>query len=73
MHLLMGKIGRPGSAPFQFAGQPSSMNTRESGADGTYPAYRNWEDTAHMKDLAQRWNVPRRAARQEAGVGAGDL
>jgi len=58
MHLLMGKIGRPGSAPFQFAGQPSSMSTRETGADGTYPAYRNWEDPAHMKDLAERWNVP---------------
>lgn len=58
MHLLMGKIGRPGCAAFQFAGQPSSMNTRETGADGTYPAYRNWEDQNHMIDLAQRWNVP---------------
>jgi anaerobic selenocysteine-containing dehydrogenase len=58
MHLLMGKIGRPGSAPLQFAGQPSSMNTREVGADGTYPAYRNWEDPKHMLDLAKRWNVP---------------
>ena len=58
MHLLMGKIGRPGCAPLQFAGQPSSMNTREVGADGTYPAYRNWEDQNHMLDLAKRWNVP---------------
>jgi anaerobic selenocysteine-containing dehydrogenase len=58
MHLLMGKIGRPGCAPMQFAGQPSSMNTRETGADGTYPAYRNWEDQNHMIDLAKRWNVP---------------
>jgi ferredoxin-nitrate reductase len=56
MHLLMGKIGRPGSAPMQFAGQPSSMNTRETGANGTYPAYRNWEDPDHMADLAKRWN-----------------
>lgn len=58
MHLLMGKIGRPGCAPQQFAGQPSSMCTRETGADGTYPAYRNWEDRNHMLDLASRWNVP---------------
>jgi ferredoxin-nitrate reductase len=58
MHLLMGKIGRPGCAPMQFAGQPSSMNTRETGADGTYPAYRNWEDPNHMADLGKRWNVP---------------
>lgn len=58
IHLLTGKVGRPGCAPFQFAGQPSSMNTRETGADGTYPAYRNWEDPEHMKDLARRWKVP---------------
>jgi anaerobic selenocysteine-containing dehydrogenase len=58
MHLLMGKIGKPGCAPMQFAGQPSSMSTRETGADGTYPAYRNWEDANHMQDLATRWNVP---------------
>ena len=57
MHLLMGKIGRPGCAPMQFAGQPSSMCTRETGADGTYPAYRNWEDPSHMRDLAARWKV----------------
>ena len=58
MHLLMGKVGRPGCAPMQFAGQPSSMCTRETGADGTYPAYRNWEDQNHMLDLAKRWNLP---------------
>jgi anaerobic selenocysteine-containing dehydrogenase len=58
MHLLMGKIGKPGSAPMQFAGQPSSMSTRETGADGTYAGYRNWEDPNHMRDLAKRWNVP---------------
>jgi anaerobic selenocysteine-containing dehydrogenase len=58
LHLITGKIGKPGSAPFQFAGQPSSMNTRECGADGAYPGYRNWANPAHMKDLAKRWNVP---------------
>jgi ferredoxin-nitrate reductase len=58
MHLITGKIGKPGCAPFQFAGQPSSMNTRECGADGAYPGYRNWANPAHMKDLARRWNVP---------------
>jgi ferredoxin-nitrate reductase len=57
MHLLMGKIGRPGSAPLQFAGQPSSMNTRETGADGAYPAYRNWENPQHMADLARLWRI----------------
>jgi ferredoxin-nitrate reductase len=58
MHLLTGKIGKPGCAPFQFAGQPSSMNTRECGADGAYPGYRDWSNPGHMKDLARRWNVP---------------
>ncbi|HEX5059591.1 MAG TPA: nitrate reductase [Kofleriaceae bacterium] len=58
MHLVMGKVGKPGCAPFQFAGQPSSMNTRETGADGSYPGYRNWANPVHMADLAKRWNVP---------------
>lgn len=58
MHLMTGKIGKPGCAQFQFAGQPSSMNTRECGADGAYPGYRNWANPTHMKDLAKRWNVP---------------
>ncbi|HEX9163616.1 MAG TPA: nitrate reductase [Thermoanaerobaculia bacterium] len=58
MHLIMGKLGKPGCAPFQFAGQPSSMNTRETGADGAYPAYRDWENPSHMLDLSRRWNVP---------------
>ena len=57
MHLLMGKIGRPECAPMQFAGQPSSMNTREIGADGAYPAYLNWEDQQHMRELAKRWKT----------------
>ena len=34
------------------------MNTRETGADGTYPAYLNWEDPQHMRELAKRWTVP---------------
>jgi anaerobic selenocysteine-containing dehydrogenase len=34
------------------------MSARETGSDGTYPAYRNWEDPNHMRDLAKRWNVP---------------
>ena len=57
IHLLTGKIGKPGSAPFQFAGQPSSMNTRETGADGAYPGFRDWQNVQAMQELAERWNA----------------
>jgi len=32
MHLVMGKIGRPGSAPFSITGQATAMSNREAGA-----------------------------------------
>ena len=38
-------------------GQPTAQNTRECGADGEFPAFRNWHNPAHLDDLAARWNV----------------
>lgn len=57
MHLIMGKIGKPGSGPFQHAGQPSSMTNREVGGAGFYPGYRNNSNPAHIKEMADLWNV----------------
>lgn len=57
MHLIMGKIGKPGSAPFQHAGQPSAMSNREVGGAGFYPGYRNNENPKHIKEIANLWNV----------------
>lgn len=38
-------------------GQPTAENTRECGADGDLPGFRNWQNEAHVADLAHVWNV----------------
>jgi anaerobic selenocysteine-containing dehydrogenase len=57
VNLVLGRIGRPGCGIMQMNGQPTSQNTRECGADGDLPAFRNWENIDHIKDLARIWNV----------------
>ena len=57
IHLLRGMIGRPGAGVLQMNGQPSAQNTRETGADGDLPGMRNWDNAAHVRELAERWNV----------------
>ena len=57
LHLLRGMIGRPGAGLFQMNGQPSAQNTRETGADGDLAGFRNWDNDAHVRELAELWNV----------------
>ncbi|HKU31971.1 molybdopterin oxidoreductase family protein [Arthrobacter sp. NyZ413] len=57
LHLLRGMIGRPGCGILQMNGQPTAQNTREAGADGDLPGFRNWENPAHIKQLAELWDV----------------
>jgi anaerobic selenocysteine-containing dehydrogenase len=57
VNLLRGMIGKPGCAPFQMNGQPTSQNTREAGADGDLGGVRNWQNPAHVEELARLWNV----------------
>jgi len=57
LHLLRGMIGRPGAGVLQMNGQPTAQNTRECGADGDLPAFRNWNNPAHVQELAELWNV----------------
>ena len=57
LNLVRGMIGKPGCTVFQMNGQPTSENTRETGCDGEFPAFRNWHNPAHLYDLAGRWNV----------------
>ncbi|MGW4371322.1 molybdopterin oxidoreductase family protein [Nocardia takedensis] len=59
IHLLRGMLGAPGRAVFQMNGQPTAQNTRECGADGDYPGFRNWANASHVADLARLWNVDR--------------
>jgi anaerobic selenocysteine-containing dehydrogenase len=57
LHLLRGMIGRPGAGIYQMNGQPSAQNTRETGADGDLPGFRNWDNEQHVRELADLWNV----------------
>ncbi|MFF1478095.1 molybdopterin oxidoreductase family protein [Streptomyces sp. NPDC058301] len=57
LHLIRGMLGRPGRGLLQMNGQPSAENTRECGANGDLPGFRNWENDEHVADLARIWNV----------------
>jgi anaerobic selenocysteine-containing dehydrogenase len=50
-------IGRPGAGILQMNGQPTAQNTRETGADGDLPGFRNWQNERHIEELAELWNV----------------
>lgn len=57
LHLIRGLIGRPGCGIYQMNGQPTAQNTRECGADGDLPGFRNWGNPEHIAELARIWNV----------------
>lgn len=57
IHLIRGMLGRPGCGLLQMNGQPTAENTRECGADGDLAGFRNWENDAHVRELAQLWNI----------------
>jgi anaerobic selenocysteine-containing dehydrogenase len=55
--LLRGSLGRPGAGVLQMNGQPTAQNTRETGANGDLPGFRNWQNDQHINQLAEIWNV----------------
>jgi ferredoxin-nitrate reductase len=57
INLARGMIGKPGAGVLQMNGQPTAQNTRETGADGDLPGFRNWQNDAHIEELATLWNV----------------
>ncbi|EIE99326.1 molybdopterin oxidoreductase family protein [Saccharomonospora glauca] len=57
LHLLRGLLGKPGCGVLQMNGQPTAQNTRETGADGDLPGFRNWDNPEHVRQLAELWNV----------------
>ncbi|WP_328876970.1 molybdopterin oxidoreductase family protein [Streptomyces sp. NBC_00299] len=57
LQLIRGMLGRPGCGVLQMNGQPTAQNTRECGANGDLPGFRNWENDTHVADLARVWNV----------------
>lgn len=57
INLLRGALGRPGAGVLQMNGQPTAENTRECGANGDLPGFRNWANDDHVAELAELWNV----------------
>jgi ferredoxin-nitrate reductase len=57
LHLIRGLLGRASCGIYQMNGQPTAQNTRETGANGDLPGFRNWNNEAHVKQLAEIWNV----------------
>ncbi|MFI2228838.1 molybdopterin oxidoreductase family protein [Nocardia testacea] len=57
LHLIRGMLGEPGRGVLQMNGQPTAQNTRECGADGDLAGFRNWNNDAHIAELAQLWNI----------------
>ena len=57
VHLLRGAIGKRGAGPLLMAGQPSAVCNRETGAGGSFPAYRNPQNPKHMEELCELWNL----------------
>jgi anaerobic selenocysteine-containing dehydrogenase len=57
LNLVRGMLGRPGCGILQMNGQPTAQNTRECGADGDLSGFRNWNNDAHVADLARHWNL----------------
>lgn len=58
-HLLTGRIGKPGAAPFSMTGQPNAMGGREVGGLATQLAAHMGFDEASQDRLARFWGAPR--------------
>jgi len=57
VHLIRGMLGKPGCGVLQMNGQPTAQNTRECGADGDLPGFRNWANDEHVQELGRVWNI----------------
>ncbi|GAB3508360.1 hypothetical protein GCM10027341_44050 [Spirosoma knui] len=59
LHLITGRIGKPGNGPFSLTGQPNAMGGREVGglANGL-PAHRDVTNARHRADLETFWSSP---------------
>lgn len=56
LHLITGKIGKPGCGPFSLTGQPNAMGGREvGGLSNMLPAHRVLDNPAHRKEVQEFW------------------
>ncbi|WP_461100799.1 molybdopterin-dependent oxidoreductase [Spirosoma koreense] len=63
LHLITGRIGKPGNGPFSLTGQPNAMGGRETGGlANILPAHREVTNAAHRAEVEAFWNSPVRIA-----------
>ncbi|OGX31056.1 MAG: nitrate reductase [Omnitrophica WOR_2 bacterium RIFCSPHIGHO2_01_FULL_48_9] len=70
VHLLSGKIGKPGSTPFSLTGQPSACGTcREVGTLAhALPGGRLVKNEEDRRETEKNWNLPEGALDPEPGL-----
>ncbi|WP_425800475.1 molybdopterin oxidoreductase family protein [Desulfitobacterium sp. Sab5] len=57
LHLISGKIGKPGCTPFSLTGQSTSMSNREVGGTTSLPGFRNPMNPEHRREVAEIWKL----------------
>lgn len=57
LHLITGKIGRPGSSPLVLTGQANSMGCREAGGAASFVGMRNSLNPLHRGEVALAWGI----------------
>jgi ferredoxin-nitrate reductase len=71
LHLVSGKIGRPGCGPFSLTGQPNAMGGREvGGLSHLLPGYRSISNAADREYVARAWGVPHSQISSKPGLPA---
>jgi ferredoxin-nitrate reductase len=56
LHLITGKIGKPGNGPFSLTGQPNAMGGREvGGLANMLPAHRDLANADHRAEVQAFW------------------
>ncbi|WP_461150437.1 molybdopterin-dependent oxidoreductase [Spirosoma pulveris] len=59
LHLITGRIGKPGNGPFSLTGQPNAMGGRETGGlANVLPAHRDVTNATHRAEVEAFWNSP---------------
>ena len=71
LHLVTGKIGKPGCGPFSLTGQPNAMGGREAGGlSHMLPGYRSVENDAQRGAVEKFWRRPPGAISAQPGLPA---
>jgi len=75
LHLVTGKIGKPGSTPFSLTGQPNACGgVRDGGAlSHTLPYGRVVANEKHRAEMEKLWNVPAGTIAPKPGLATIDM